>query len=245
MKLENKVALITGASRGIGRATALLFAEEGAKVIVNYFTQEERADEVVVEIKSKRRNAIAIRCDVSQEKQVKEMVDRVIEEYGKIDILVNNAGICYEASFLEKPLIQWERTIAVNLYGPVLCSKYVIPHMLEQGSGAIINISSTNGIDSLNPQEMDYDASKAALINLTQNLARKFVPIRINCIAPGWIDTDMNRGFSDEFIRTELEKIYLRRFGTPSDVAKAAVFLASDDASFITGSVLKVDGGYD
>ena len=245
MRLKNKIALITGSSRGIGKATALLFAEEGAKVVVNYFSHEKEAFAIVDEIKKIGSDAIAIKCDVSKETDVKKMVRKAIDKFGKIDILVNNAGIVFDVPFFDRTVEQWKRTLDVNLIGTFLCSKYVSQQMLKKDGGKIINISSTNGIDSFSPGSIDYDASKAGIIILTRNLAKELAPkIQVNSIAPGWVDTEMNTDLPQDFIKEEKEKIYLKRFAKPEEIAKAILFLASNDASFITGSTLKVDGGY-
>lgn len=243
MKLKNKIALITGSSRGIGRATALLFAREGAKVVVNCSSSEKEANRVVDEIKTLGSDAVCIKCDVSDEKQVKRMVEEAVRKFGKIDILVNNAGIVFDVPFKERTVEQWKRTMDVNLLGAFLCSKYVAPHMPK--GGKIVNVSSTNGIYSFHPSSADYDASKAGVIILTRDLAQEFAPdIFVNCIAPGWVDTAMNKDLPRDFIESESEKIYLKRFAQPEEIAKAILFLASDDASYITGITLTVDGGY-
>jgi len=245
MKLKDKVALITGSSRGIGKATAIRFAKEGAKVIINYLYSEAKANQLVKEIKKIGSDAIAIKCDVSKENDVKNMVDKTIKEFGKIDILVNNAGIVYDVPLFQKTVSQWKRTFEVNLIGIFLCSKYVSNPMLKRGSGVIINISSTNGINNTAPTSADYDASKAGIINLTKNLASELAPkIRVNSIAPGWIDTDMNKDLPKDLLEEELKNVFMKRFGKPEEIAAAALFLASDDASYITGSTLIVDGGH-
>lgn len=245
MKLKNKIALITGASKGIGRATALLFAKEGAKVAVNYFSSENKAKSVVEEIKKIGSEAIAIKCDVSNEKQVKSMVDQVLSKFGSIDILVNNAGIVFDVPFLKRTVEQWKKTLDVNLLGTFLCSKHASESLKKTNNGKIINISSTNAIDCFSPEAMDYDASKAGIIILTRDLAKELAPeIRVNAIAPGWVDTEMNKDLPQDFIDEETEQIYLKRFAKPTEIAKAILFLASDDASYITGSILKVDGGH-
>ena len=245
MRFKDKVVLITGASRGIGKAIALLFAKEGAKVIVNYHSAEKEANEVVKEISKIGSEAIAVKCDVSKEEEVKKMVSEGIKRFGKIDILVNNAGIVFDVPLFEKSVDQWNRTLGVNLTGVFLCTKYTAPHMKKQKTGAIINISSTNGIDTLNPESADYDASKAGVISLTKNLASELAPnIRVNCIAPGWVDTDINKGLPREYVAEETKHILMKRFGKPEEIAKAVLFLASEDASFITGTTLVVDGCY-
>ena len=201
MKLKNKVALITGASKGIGRATALLFAKEGAKVAVNYFSSEDEAKSVVKEINDIGSEAIAIKCDVSNEDQVKSMIDQVLKEFGSIDILVNNAGIVFDVPFLERTVEQWRRTLDVNLLGTFLCSKYSSESLKKTNNGKIINVSSTNAIDCFSPEAMDYDASKAGIIILTRDLAKELAPnIRVNAVAPGWVDTEMNKDLPQSFI---------------------------------------------
>lgn len=245
MKLKNKIALITGASGGIGKATALLFAKEGAKVAVNYFSSENEAKSVVEEIKKIGSEAIAIKCDVSSEEQVISMVNQVLSKFGSIDILVNNAGIVFDVPFLERTVEQWRKTLDVNLLGTFLCSKYASEPLKKTNNGKIINISSTNAIDCFSPEAMDYDASKAGIIILTRDFAKELAPeIRVNAIAPGWVDTKMNKNLPQDFIDEEIENIYLKRFAKPEEIAKAILFLASDDASYITGSILKVDGGH-
>ena len=245
MKLKNKVALVTGSSRGIGRAIALLFAKEGAKIIVNCSKTEVKAKQVVDEIKKLGSDAIAIKCDVSQEKEVKKMINKAIKKFGKIDILVNNAGIVYDIPLFEKTLEQWKKTIDINLIGVFLCSKYASEHMKKNNSGTIINITSTSGMNTLNPVSADYDASKAAIISLTKNLSEELAPnIRVNSIAPGWVDTEMNKDLPKDFIEKEKKKIFMKRFAKPEEIANVALFLASDEASFMTGSNVLIDGEY-
>ena len=245
MKLKNQVALITGASRGIGKATALLFAKEGAKIAVNYFSSKKEADSVVEKIRKIGSEATAIQGDVSKEEQVKAMIDRVLAKFGSIDILVNNAGVVYDTPFAERTVEQWKRTLEVNLMGTFLCSKYASKPLRETNNGKIVNLSSTNAIDCFSPESMDYDASKAGIIVLTRNLAKQLAPkIRVNAVAPGWVKTDMNKDLPQDFLDNELNQIYLKRFANPVEIAKAILFLASDDSSYITGSVLKIDGGH-
>src|SRR3989338_4410924 len=242
MRFKNKVVLITGSSRGIGRATALEFAKEGANVVINYVKSEKEANSLVNEIKKIGSNAIAVKCDVSKENEVKEMIEKIIKTFTKIDILVNNAGIVFDVPFRERTVDQWKRTLEVNLIGAFICCKHVVPHMKK---GKIVNVSSNNGISSGGPYSMDYDASKAGLINLTNTLAQELSPnIKVNSVVPGWINTDMNKDLPKDLIKKETERIYLKRFAKPEEIAKVILFLCSEDASFINGSIIKVDGGY-
>jgi len=245
MKLQDKIALITGASRGIGRATALCFAREGASIIVNYHRAQDQAENLVREIQGIGADAYTIKCDVSIEKEVKEMIQRSLTHFGRIDILVNNAGIAVHGSIFEKTADQWKQTMDTNLLGTFLCSKYVAQEMLKYGGGKIVNVSSTNATNCFNPDVMDYDASKAGMLILTRDLAKKLAPsIRTNCVSPGWVITDMTKSLPNEIISREESKIYLKRFANPEEIAKAILFLASDDASYINGINLVVDGGY-
>jgi 3-oxoacyl-[acyl-carrier protein] reductase len=244
MRLKDKVALITGSSRGIGRATALLFAREGAKIIVNYNHSENEANSLVKQIKALS-DAIAIKCDVSDEKEVKGMISRSIKAFGKIDILVNNAGIVFDKPLAERSLDDWKKTLEVNLIGSFLCAKYAAPYLKKHGKGKIINVSSTNAINGFNPESIDYDASKAGMLIMTRDLAQAYAPdIRVNAVAPGWVNTDINKNLPKEYVKEETEKIYLKRFAEPQEIANAILFLASEESSFITGSILKIDGGY-
>ena len=245
MKFKNRTVLITGSSRGIGRATAIAFAQEGANIVVNYIKNKIAAEEVVTKIKSLNMEAIAIQADVANESDVKRMMEEAVKRFGSIDVLVNNAGVVFDIPILEKTVEQWERTLHVNLIGTFLCTKYAVPHMKDRSGASILNISSTNGIDSLSPESADYDTSKAGVISLTKNFSQSLAPhIRVNSIAPGWIDTEINKGLPKDFIESETEKIALKRWGRPEEIAKAILFLCSDEASFITGSTLVVDGGY-
>lgn len=252
MKLKNKVALITGSSRGIGKATALLFASEGASIVLNYHVSDyelnalENINKVIKEIKNMGVDAVKIEADISSENDVKKMVETAIKKFGRIDILINNAGIVYDVPISERSFEQWRRTVDTNLLGTYLCSKFVSKLMLKNKFGKIINLASTNAINSFSPESIDYDASKAGIITLTKNFAKALAPkVQVNAIAPGWVDTDMNKDLPKKFIKDETAKIYLKRFAKPEEIAKTILFLASDDASYINGSVLVIDGGHD
>jgi 3-oxoacyl-[acyl-carrier protein] reductase len=242
MDFKDKVVLITGSSRGIGKATAIAFAKEGAKVIINCNDSSKEAESTLEEVQSLGNEAIFVKADVASEKEVKEMVEEIVKRFGRIDILVNNAGIVFDAPFAKKTVEQFKKTLDVNLVGMFICAKAVIPHMKK---GKIINISSTNGIDSQSPDSIGYDASKAGVIAFTKALAEELAPnILVNCIAPGWVNTKMNKDLPKAYVKSETTKTWLKRFAKPSEIAKPILFLASDDASFITGETLIVDGGY-
>lgn len=252
MKLKGKVALITGASRGIGRATALLFAKEGADIVLDYFVSDyepdalENAESVMKEIEKMGVDAIKIEADVSNEKQVKNMMDVALEKFGKIDILINNAGIVFDTPISERNMDQWNRTINTNLLGTYLCSKLVSSVMVKNGFGRIVNTLSTNALNSFTPESIDYDAAKAGIILLTKNFAKTLAPkVQVNAVAPGWIDTEMNKSLTEEYIAEEKKKIYLKRCAKPEEIANIILFLASEDASYINGSVIVADGGHD
>ncbi len=246
MKLENKVALITGSSRGIGKSIALRLAKEGAKIIVNYSKSKDEWLKVVEEIKDLGWEAILIQCDISKENDVEKMVLEITKKFHKIDILVNNAGIVHDIPFFEKKTKHWIETIDVNLMGVMFCCKEVALKMKKQENKcSIINISSTNSINCFHPDSMDYDITKAGVNLLTKNLAIELAPkIRVNAIAPGWVNTEINAELPKDFIEQEKKKIYVERFAEPEEIANVVCFLASDESSFINGSILKVDGGY-
>jgi len=243
MRFKNKVVLITGSSRGVGRATALEFAKEGASVVVNYTNSEDKANSLVNEIEGLGSKAIAIKCDVSVENQVKSMIEEIISKFGKLDILVNNAAIVFDVPIFEKTVEEWQKTMAVNLIGSFLCAKYSSKYLLGS-KGNIVNVCSNSGYNSFAPTSADYDSSKVGLISLTKNLAKELAPdIRVNGVAPSWVDTDMNRDLPKEVLDEEIGKILLGRMAQPEEIAKTILFLASDDASYLTGSIIFVDGG--
>ncbi len=245
MRLKEKAAIITGASRGIGKAIAIMYAQEGAKVVVNYNKSENQAFDVVDQIKKNAGQAVAVKGDVSELADVKRLVQMTVEKYGRVDILVNNAGVLTPEDFPNTDESVWDRTINVNLKGAYLCSKEVTSVMLKQKKGKIINISSNSGL--YQPSAMrfvEYVASKAGMNGLTKALALKLGPyVTVNAICPGWIKTEMIEHADPETERKILEETVVKRFGRPEEVASAAVFLASDEADYITGELLIVAGG--
>jgi 3-oxoacyl-[acyl-carrier protein] reductase len=245
ISLKDKVALITGASRGIGKATALLFAKAGCNLIINYQHNEKSALEVLSQMKKFTVKAKLFQADVSQKRKVEEMVDFTIKEFGRIDILVNNAGIWKYAAIDQMTEEQLKETTEINLYGTFYPITAVVPHMLKQKSGNIINISSTAGQRG-EPFHSPYAASKGAIISLTKSLAVELAPhnIRVNCVAPGWVDTDMSHA---SLIGEDREKILslipMGRAGTAEEIAGSILFLASELSTFIIGEIINVNGG--
>ncbi|PLT30095.1 3-oxoacyl-[acyl-carrier-protein] reductase [Peribacillus deserti] len=244
MKLADKNVLITGASRGIGREIALEMARAGANVAVNYAGSEAKALEVVEEIKAMGRDAFAIQCDVSNAEAVSDMVKQTTERFGRVDILVNNAGITKDNLLMRMKEDEWDDVININLKGVFLCTKAVSRPMMKQRSGRIINVASIVGVSG-NAGQANYVAAKAGVIGLTKTSAKELAPrgILVNALAPGFISTDMTDKLTEETKNAMLAQIPLARLGDPSDIAKVAVFLASDDSAYMTGQTLHVDGG--
>ncbi|AEM73222.1 3-oxoacyl-[acyl-carrier-protein] reductase [Caldicellulosiruptor acetigenus] len=242
--LKDKVALITGASRGIGRAIALKFAQNGANVIINYSSSQSQAEELKEEIEKIGTKAMIIKCDVSNADEVSQMFSQVEKEFGRLDILVNNAGITKDGLILRMNEEDFDKVIAINLKGAFLCARAAAKMMVKQRSGNIINISSVVGIAG-NIGQANYAASKAGIIGLTKSLAKELASrnIRVNAIAPGFIKTDMTEVLSDKVKEVMLSSIPLGRFGKADEVANVALFLASNLSSYITGQVIVVDGG--
>lgn len=234
-----KTVLITGASRGIGASIALAFAKAQYNVIINYNKSEKEAIKLEKKL-NKITKAISVKADVTNDIEVKEMFKVIKKEFKKIDVLVNNAGISNDTEPFSKTKEDFMKVLDVNVYGVYNVTRYA-KEILNKDS-SIINIASTNGIDSYYEYSLDYDASKAAVINLTHNLANYLKGIRVNAIAPGWVDTDMNKNLG-EYKNQELKKILLNRFADPKEVAEVALFLASDKASYINDTIIKVDGG--
>jgi NAD(P)-dependent dehydrogenase (short-subunit alcohol dehydrogenase family) len=248
MKLKDRVAIVTGGAKGIGWGVVKVLVQEGARVVVADW-DGKKGEETAEEMRKAGGDAIFVQTDVSQEEQVKKMVQETLDRYGKIDILVNDAGIGVYKSVLDTSSEDWDRCLAVNLKGQFLCSKYVIPHMLAQGKGAIVNVSSVHSFQTANGTA-PYCASKGGSTALTRNMAIDYGPtIRVNSIAPGWVLTPLIQGIFDSYDdpaeqrRLTEEHQVMKRIGVPEDIGYAVAFLVSDEASFITGTQLFVDGG--
>ena len=241
----SKVVLVTGSNRGIGRSTIIEFAKAGLDVVINYCHHKEEAYESKEYVENNYNvRCLVVKCDVSKEDEVIEMINEIVDYFGSLDILVNNASVCKDSLLMDKDIDSFRRILDVNLIGTYLCSKYAGKVMLDNGSGSIINVSSTNAIDTYYPESCDYDASKAGVISLTHNLAREFSPyIRVNCVCPGWVNTDMNKELSVEQVHEEEKNILLKRFAEPDEIAKVIVFLASNKSSYVNDSIIRVDGG--
>ncbi len=241
----NRVVLITGAAGGIGSAIALELARNGYDIAVNYLHSEMKAFELKRKIEDLGVRCTAVQADVSKEEEVNRMVRQIEEELGPVDILINNAAIDEPDLFHQKTADQFRRILDVNVVGAYNCAKAVYPHMKEQEYGNIVNISSTNGINTYYPMCFDYDASKAALNSLTHDLAVQFAPyVRVNAIAPGFIGTEKElEGYDEEFLKQETEKILLRRYGEPEEVAHLVKFLISIEADYINNAIIRIDGG--
>ena len=239
----NKVVLITGGSSGIGKETVYKFAKNGYDVIFTYNKSKETSKTIEKDIKSSYNvNIYSIKCDISLENDVKSLANFVKDNTNKIDVLVNNAGIAIDNLLEEKTVEEFKKVIDTNLIGTFSVVKY-LGNLINDG-GSIINISSTNAIDSYYIESIDYDASKIGIISLTHNLAKYYAPkIRVNCICPGWVDTLMNKDLSKEQKDSENKKILLNRFAKPSEIANVIYFIASDEGSYINDAIIKVDGG--
>ncbi|MES1035020.1 3-oxoacyl-[acyl-carrier-protein] reductase [Bacillus pumilus] len=242
--LTNKTAVVTGASRGIGRSIAIDLAKNGANVVVNYSGNEAKANEVVDEIKALGQQAFAVKADVSNAEEVQVLMKQAIDTFGSIDILVNNAGITKDNLLMRMKENEWDDVININLKGVFNCTKAVTRQMMKQRSGRIINLASVVGVCG-NPGQANYVAAKAGVIGLTKTTAKELATrhITVNAVAPGFISTDMTDKL-DENVQTEmLKQIPLARFGAPEDISNVVVFLASEGAGYITGQTIQVDGG--
>jgi len=245
MKLKDRVAIVTGAARGIGKAIAWIFVREGAKVVL-VDVEKARLEALQEEIRKKGGQALAVPCDVAKASEVKQMVDQVHRAFGRIDILVNNAGIIRRGTIETVTEEDWDRVMAVNLKGPFNCSKAVVEIMKKQGYGKIVNVSSIAGKTGDITSAPGYGPSKAGLDALTKTLARQLAGygIHVNGVAPHAIETEMSAEWPSEKRKAIVDAIPLKRLGKPEDVAEAVLFLASDTAAFITGEIIDVNGGF-
>ena len=240
-----KVVLITGSSSGIGRSTAIVFAKNDYNVVITYNNSEKEAYKLESELKEKyNTNSLVIKLDICDENSIKNCVEKTIEKFGKIDVLVNSAGIAIDTIYEDKNKYNFMKLLEVNTVGTFLMCKYVSPYMLKEKKGNIVNISSTNGMETTYIESLDYDASKAGVISLTKNLSREYAPyIRVNTVCPGWVNTRMNKDLDSDFVKKEIDKIYLKRFAEPEEIAKVIYFLSTASASYVNNSIIRVDGG--
>lgn len=243
-RFEGKSTIVTGASRGIGREIAILLGKEGAKVAVNYSGSKEKAEEVVELIKQSGGEAFAIQANVSDAEQVKQMIDETLKSFGSIDMLVNNAGITRDNLLMRMKEDEWDDVMNINLKGVFLCTKAVTRQMMKQRAGKIVNLASIVGVTG-NPGQANYVAAKAGVIGLTKTTAKELATrnITVNAVAPGFITTDMTDALPEDIKEQMLGSIPLGKLGSADDVAGAVAFLLSDDANYITGQTIHVDGG--
>ncbi len=244
MRFEGKVAVVTGGARGIGRAIALRLAREGAGVVVNYLSNQAAADETVSQIEAAGGKAIAAQCDVSNVAQAQALIDRAREVFGRVDVLVNNAGTTRDTLIMRMTEEDWDLVIDTNLKGAFNCIKAVARPMIKQRYGRIVNVTSVSGLDG-NAGQANYASAKAGLVGLTKTVAKELGSRGITCnaVAPGYVATDLTASLPDDLVQLAIERAPLGRAGTGEDIAAAVAFLASDEASFVTGQILAVDGG--
>lgn len=243
---QNKVALITGGATGIGRAIANTLASKNCNIVINYNTSKKESEDLKEELEKKYSvKVLIIKCDISNEVEIDNMINEIINKFQKIDYLVNNAGVCFDSLYEEKTKDNFMKTLEVNLVGTFLVSKQVGNIMSNNKYGSIVNISSTNGINKYFPMSLDYDASKAGMNSLTHNLSMQYAPyVRVNAIAPGWVKTKNEmKEIDEDYIKSEEEKIFVNRFAEEEEIAKVVTFLLSDDASYINNQIISVDGG--
>ncbi len=242
--MGRQTVIVTGSSKGLGASTIIEFASHNYNVVINYLTNEQNALDLKKYVEAKYQiEALVIKADVSIEEDVKRLLNETVNKFGRIDILVNNAGIAIDTTLEDKTPENFKKILDTNLIGVFLPCKYIGTYMKNNNNGSIINISSTNGIDSFYPYSMDYDASKAGVISLTHNFAKEFAPyVRVNCIAPGWIDTDMNKNLDQDYIKEECNHILLERFAQKEEIAKE-IFHIAVESTYINDCILKIDGG--
>ncbi len=244
--MKNKVAIVTGARRGLGEAICYQLARDGYDIVVNDMVGKEQVDKVVKHIEENySTSAIGVMADVSKEEEVLKLLEIVKNHFNHIDVLINNAAIVEDMEIKERSTELFNETIRNNVTSTYLMSKYIGREMFEKKHGKIINISSTNGINAFFPTSIDYDASKAAVISLTHNFALEYAPyVFVNSIAPGWINTEMNKQLPKDLIKEETDKIYLKRFAEVEEIASFVSFMVSDACSYLNGEIIKLDGGY-
>ncbi|MCG2710742.1 MAG: 3-oxoacyl-[acyl-carrier-protein] reductase [Candidatus Omnitrophica bacterium] len=244
MKLQDKIAVITGGTRGIGKAIVEAFAREGAQVLFTYLQNETLAKEIEINLKKKQAEAKGFKVDVKNYSQVDQWKEKILDEYGKVDILINNAGIIKDKALAMMSKEEWDDVIDTNLNGLFHVTKSFIVTFLKQRHGNIINISSLSGIIGI-PRQTNYSASKGAMISFSKALAKEVAPynVRVNVVAPGFIHTDMTKDLKKDYIKHVMPQIPLNRFGTVDEVARVALFLATEQSNYITGQVVQVDGG--
>jgi len=242
-----KTVLITGGTKGIGRSIAIQFAKNSYNLVLNYVNDIQNAERFKQELESIYKvSVLLVKCDISKEENVINLLDKSLERFKTIDVLINNAGISIDTTLEDKTVDNFKKILDVNLIGPFLTCKYIGSHMYNNKSGRIINISSTNSIDTFYPESMDYDASKAGLNMLTKNFAKLYAPyVNVNAILSGWVETDMNKNMDLEYKKSEEKKILLNRFANPDEIANVVYFLATEQSSYINSSLIRVDGGKD
>lgn len=243
--MDKKVVLVTGASSGIGSSICEVFAKNNYNVVINYNNNYENANKLKTKLEKEYNiKCLCIKADISNDNEVLNMFNQTINTFNRIDVLVNNAGISCDSLIEDKTKEKFMKVLEINTYGTFLVSKIFGKYMYENKQGNIINISSSNAIDSYYEFSLEYDASKAAIVNMNHNLSNIYSPyVRVNCICPGWVDTPMNKELSKEFKDNEINKILLNRFAQPIEIANLVYFLASDNASYINDSIIKIDGG--
>lgn len=243
MDFNEKVVLVTGSSRSLGAQIVKDFVNKGAYVVIDYNNSYDKASRLYEEIEQVfPGKVLLLKCDITNEEEVIDMTNKIIDKFGKIDILVNNAGVCNDSLFDEKSKVDFSRVLETNVFGTYLVTKYIGKHISK--GGRIINIASDNGLGNGYPESCDYDASKAGVISLTHNMAKFYAPkINVNCICPGWIDTDMNKDLNNNQINEINKSILLGRFASKKEISNVVLFLASDESSYVNDSIITVNGG--
>ena len=244
--MNKKVALVTGGASGLGEEISRYLGSKNINLVITYNTSYDKAVNLKEELETKYGiKVLLIKCDIKEEKEIIEMIKKIDEEFDHIDYLVNNAAICIDSLYNEKTKSNFMKTLEINVVGTFLVSRLIADKMYESKKGSIVNLSSTNGIDKYFPMSLDYDASKSAINSLTHNLALQYSPyVRVNAVAPGWVKTENEmKDLDEDYIKSEEEKIFVKRFAEKEEIAKVIYFLLSDDSSYINNQVIKVDGG--